>query len=98
MTPCLNFIGRCIFLVLLFSSCKGKEPRNVQRSFYYWKTVFTLSPKEKETLQQHGVQNLYVKFFDVTWNSTSQSAGPVAKSIFQQKPSGFVVTPVVFIT
>ena len=70
----------------------------MQRSFYYWKTVFTLSPKEKETLQQHGVQNLYVKFFDVDWNEAKQSAEPVAKSIFQQKPSGFAVTPVVFIT
>lgn len=71
----------------------------MQRSFYYWKTVFHLSPTEKEALQQHGVQNLYVKFFDVDWNEGTQSAHPVAKSIFTQKPpAGITVTPVVFIT
>lgn len=95
----LKTFGRCLFLALLFSSCNGKEERKVQRSFYYWKTVFNLAPKEKEALQQLGVENLYVKFFDVDWNEAKQAAEPVAKSIFQQKPSsGITITPVVFIT
>lgn len=71
----------------------------MQRSFYYWKTVFNLAPKEQATLQRLGVQNLYVKFFDVDWNETLQTAEPVAKSIFEQKqPTQISITPVIFIT
>lgn len=71
----------------------------MQRSFYYWKTAFHLSPKEKETLQQLAVNQLYVKFFDVEWNPDSESPQPAAKSIFQQAPpQSITITPVVFIT
>jgi DNA-binding TFAR19-related protein (PDSD5 family) len=99
LAHCLKFLERCTFLLLLFCSCNEREERNVQHSFYYWKTVFNLTPKEQETLKQQGIQNLYVKFFDVDWNESTQSAEPVAKSVFDQKqPSGVSITPVVFIT
>lgn len=71
----------------------------MQRSFYYWKTAFALSPKEKETLQQLSVKELYVKFFDVEWNAEKRASQPAAKSIFQQAPlASIAITPVVFIT
>jgi hypothetical protein len=70
----------------------------VQRSFYYWKTVFFLSPTEEKTLQDLSVKNLYVKFFEVAWDEGKQSPQPIAKSIFRQKPSTKVaITPVIFI-
>jgi hypothetical protein len=97
----LTTIQRCtiFFFLALFCTCTGREERNVQRSFYYWKTVFSLSPKEQQTLQQLSVHQLYVKFFDVAWNSENSTPQPAAKSIFQQKPpAGIVITPVVFIT
>ncbi|RYZ56651.1 MAG: hypothetical protein EOO14_12035, partial [Chitinophagaceae bacterium] len=66
----LNFLQRCIALSFLFlcCQCNRSEKGEVQRSFYYWKTAFTLSPNEKQTLQQLSVNELYVKFFDVEWN------------------------------
>lgn len=71
----------------------------MQRSFYYWKTVFTLSPSEQETLNRLSVHRLYVKFFDVEWNKEGNAPQPAAKSIFQQKPpAGISITPVIFIT
>ena len=71
----------------------------MQRSFYYWKTVFTLSSKEQQALQQLSVHKLYVKFFDVEWNPVSNKPQPAAKSIFQQNPpAGIRITPVVFLT
>lgn len=71
----------------------------MQRSFYYWKTVFHLSHREQETLQKLDVRQLYVKFFDVEWNSQRNIPQPAAKSIFQQAPpQGLIITPVVFIT
>lgn len=99
LTHCLKIFGRCLFLVFLFASCKNREEREVQRSFYYWKTVFQLSGAEQEALSRHSVNNLYVKFFDVEWNNSTQTAEPVAKSIFQQAPAPEItITPVVFIT
>lgn len=71
----------------------------MQRSFYYWRTAFRLSPSEQQALRDHAVKTLYVKFFDVDWNSPAHTAEPVAKCIFQQPPpAGLAVTPVVFIT
>lgn len=90
---------RCTFLFFIFYCCNHREERNVQRSFYYWKTVFNLTPKEKEALTDLSVQKLYVKFFDVDWDNDRQLAQPVAKSIFSQAPPpGITITPVVFIT
>ena len=99
MTHFPKFFGRCLFLILLFASCNNREERKVQRSFYYWKTVFNLTSKEKDALQQHNVQNLYVKFFDVVWDEGKSAAQPIAKSIFQEHaPPNTTITPVVFIT
>lgn len=99
MTSFLKFLGRCTFFLLLFCSCNNGEERKVQRSFYYWKTVFNLTAKEQQTLKELNVQKLYVKFFDVDWNEESHAAQPVAKSIFSQKPPyGIAIIPVVFIT
>jgi hypothetical protein len=73
--------------------------RKVQRSFYFWKTVFQLTPKEKQSLQELGVEKLYVKFFDVDWDEATHSPTPVAKSIFNESPpKNVLITPAVFIT
>lgn len=71
----------------------------MQRSFYYWKTGFRLSQKEKAALRDLSVQHLYIKLFDVSWNEERQTALPVAKSLFREEPPKNVsITPVVFIT
>lgn len=93
-----TFPGRCLFFLLLLCACNSEE-RKVQRSFYYWKTVFRLRPNEARTLQRLSVQNLYVKLFDVDWDEATRSAKPVAKSIFKESPpKDLRITPVVFIT
>lgn len=87
----------------LFYSCQPpavKKERAVQRSFYYWRSVFKLSAFEKESVTQLQVNRLYVKFFDVGWNESTRNAVPVAqlrvedKTFFRQKE----IVPVVFIT
>lgn len=71
----------------------------MQRSFYYWKTGFSLSPKEKNYLRDLSVQHLYIKLFDVSWSNERQAALPVAKSLFREAPpENTIITPVVFIT
>ncbi len=82
---------------ILFNACTPK--RNPQASFYYWKSVFRLSPTEKESLSQLQVKRLYVKFFDVDWDYETGQARPVAEIQFSEKmPKTLAVVPVVFIT
>lgn len=90
-------VGCALFFGL--AGCNNRPERQVQPSFYWWRTVFNPSPKELQTLRQYDVRNLYVKLFDVDWNMEKAAAEPVAKSIFSQRqPAGVAITPVVFIT
>lgn len=36
-------------------------------SIYYWRTTFSLSDGEKESLTTHDVNKIYMRFFDVDW-------------------------------
>lgn len=66
-------------------------------SFYYWKTIFKLSPIEKTTLKDNQVKRLYIRYFDIDWNAKSQNPFPQSPIHFQQNPAGFTVVPVVYI-
>jgi hypothetical protein len=94
-----------------FTSCNQlKEPRTIERSFYYWKSNLHLSTLEKKTLDTLGVKTMYIKFFDVDWNSQQNKAVPIAKlttdensltSVREKKYTNnfkFTVIPTIFIT
>ncbi len=66
-------------------------------SFYYWKTIFKLSPVEKTTLKQNQVKKIYIRFFDIDWNSKSNQAFPKSPIHFSEKISGFEIIPVIYI-
>ncbi len=66
-------------------------------SFYYWKTVFKLSAMEQEVLEQNQVKKLYVRYFDIDWNSNTKQAFPESAVRFEGKLSGFEIVPVVYI-
>ena len=51
-----------------------------------------------QTLEILNTKRLYVKYFDVKWNETTQSALPVAKISFEDSLTNFEIVPVVFIT
>jgi hypothetical protein len=103
-------------LMLLLSFClvlscnETKPSRQIERSFYYWKSNLHLSTLEKNTLDTLDVKTLYIKFFDVDWNSQQQKALPIAKlttdensltSVRDKKYSNnfkFLVIPTIFIT
>lgn len=71
----------------------------VNRAFYFWKSTFELSPQEKNLLQNHHINMLYVKYFDVMWNAKLNTVIPVAKIKFKQNiPTQIQIIPVVFIS
>ena len=80
--------------VLIFFSCTSKT-ESIPLSFYYWKTNFQLTQTENQFLSDLNVKKLYIRYFDV--GLQNNKAVPVAPVVFNQKPIGYNVVPVVYI-
>ncbi|MBF4470679.1 hypothetical protein [Flavobacterium sp. HJJ] len=78
-----------------FISCRQQEQPAV--SFYYWKTIFRLSPKEKSTLTENQVRRLYIRYFDIDLIGQSRKPFPRTPIRFEDSASGFEIIPVVYI-
>lgn len=95
--------SRFSFICLLFFlACNNHQPavKKTERGFYYWKSVFNVSPYEKQHFDSLHASTLYLKFFDVDWNAVTKQPNPVAQvrisdASFLQKTN---LVPVVFIT
>ena len=85
------------YLTLNLVACNDPKS-STNAAFYYWKSSFLLSKSEHQILDTLNTKRLYVKYFDVQWNETTQSALPVAKINFEDSLTNFEVVPVVFIT
>ncbi len=88
-------------LALCNTGCKSnRKPRETERAFYHWKTVFAPTAYEKRRADSLGATTLYIKLFDVVWNSVSKVPEPAAKLLV--KDSAWLlqkkIIPVVFIT
>jgi len=95
-------IGMITFLLafLLFSCNEKKEERKIERSFYYWKSVFKLTDFERQRLDSLDIKTIYIKFFDVDWDGRNSVPVPKAKlQATREKLQGTVnIIPTVFIT
>jgi hypothetical protein len=97
-------IRQIIFVILatlsLLSGCsKVERPHVVRGAFYYWRSSFEFTSKQRDYLDSLHVQTLYVKFFDVDWNPDSRVAQPIASIEFKDTiPQSMTVVPTVFIT
>jgi hypothetical protein len=73
----------CPLLLVLVSACGSAQAVGTRdepaRSFYYWRTTFSLSPAEREALGTLHVSRLYLRLFDVAWRDGAPSIeGPVS--------------------
>lgn len=86
----------CLSLLMSLSTCRKPA---AEASFYFWRTKAVLSPGEAAALKRHGVNTLYVRFFDVDLPEEAGLPQPigVADSV-EHLPSHLTVIPVVFIT
>ena len=74
----------------------SKHPEN--RSFYYWKSSFSLTATDRYYLNVLHVNRLYVRFFDVTWDAERGHAVPTAPIRFTESSyHRYGIVPVVFI-
>jgi hypothetical protein len=89
-----------LLLISFFSCNENKEPRQIERSFYYWKSVLNLSDFEKQRLDSLQVKTIYLKFFDVDWDENYKTPVPAAKlQVANVKlPGNIQIIPTVFIT
>lgn len=84
-----------ISLLFFIGACKKHDPPAI--AFYYWKTVFKLSPIELSTLENNQVKKLYIRYFDIDIDSKSNQPYPESTIHFEQKINEFTIVPVVFI-
>ncbi|MGL3000869.1 hypothetical protein [Flavobacterium sp. RSSB_23] len=87
-------LGFALLLLLLLACQPSKKPAI---SFYYWKTVFDLTPKEQAVLTQNNVKKLYVRYFDLILNVASHNVYPASPIHFTTPIRQFTVVPVVYI-
>ncbi len=85
------------FILSTLVACSSGE-RGI--SFYHWKTKLQLTDSEVTYLEQIGSDKLYLRFFDVKWNTKQKAAFPTAVLQWEDKklPKGTEIIPVVYIT
>lgn len=66
-------------------------------SFYYWKTIFKFSEKEKDVLKDNQVKKLYIRYFDIGLHPENKFPIPISPIRFEENPKEFAIVPVVFI-
>lgn len=90
-----------LIILCLFVSCnENREPKTIERSFYYWKSILNITEFEKQKLDSLKVKTIYIKFFDVDWDEAVRKPVPVAKlqASSHKLQGGISVIPTVFIT
>jgi hypothetical protein len=95
-----------LFILSLFlyacTNAPKHDDRNIERSFYYWKSNFKLSDTEKQALIALDVKTIYLKFFDVAWDDVSSSAVPIAQVHMSDsaylRTTTLQIIPTIFIT
>ncbi len=96
------FIFILPFFFFACNTTPKQDDRNIERSFYYWKSNFKLSDNEKQALDTLKIKTLYLKFFDVAWDEVSISPIPIAQlnvsDIDYLRQSLLNIIPTIFIT
>jgi hypothetical protein len=90
---------KIILLCFILVSC-GNKKHSAECAFYYWKQSFELSDTAKIYLDDLNVKKIYVKYFDVAWNTAKSEPKPVAVIDFSkgELPNNTAIIPTVFIT
>ena len=97
----------CAAVFLCLTGCRHKNPYNKlysgENSVYYWQTWYSTNNYEKRFLDDHNIQTMYIRFFDVEpnygWNDHDKCR-PVATITLSDDETlrQFNIVPVVFIT
>lgn len=64
MKHILTSFTLCVSLLLALA-CNGSKECETKRSMYYWQTTFNIDSTKADFIRKHGIQQLYVRYFDV---------------------------------
>ena len=93
----ISYISFAIILVLL--SCNHQSERTIDIAFYFWRSVFNLTPEEQKFLNHSQANKLYLKYFDIDWHGLKEEPTVVAPIKFMDKiPENIPIIPTIFIT
>lgn len=84
-----------LFFVIILTACRQK--RQVDSSFYYWKTIYKQNELENTYLKKLNTKKLYVRITDVKLDGWQ---GPVSEApigFAENLPDSIDIVPVVFI-
>ena len=89
-----------ITLSLAFIGCHHSSKKPIIRSFCYWKTELQMDNEEKFNFNDLKIKHLYLRFFDVDWNSFVNEPRPIATVNLNWPvlPPNLEITPCIFIT
>jgi len=80
-------------------SCTHQTERSINVAFYFWRSVFKLTPDEIDYLTHSQANKLYLKYFDIDWHEFKEEPELVAPIRFVDKiPVNLAIIPTVFIT
>ncbi len=85
-------IASLLLITLSFSGCK--KPGKPVASFYYWKTTFDISEKEKDAIKDNNLSEIYVRYFDIILKD--KDPVPLSPIHFKNIPEINII-PVIFI-
>lgn len=89
-------VTNLVALCLILSACTTPtETNKTAVSFYYWRTIFKLTPNERYALEQNHVSKLYVRYFDVALQKGQPV--PLSAITFDEPPGKQHLIPVVYI-
>ena len=93
------FIIPGFLLILFLTACGADKDKIVTPGCYYWKTNLSIGQYEQQVLKGINAQHLYIRMFDVDWQSDATQAAPVALLQAQRiTDTTLQYIPVVYIT
>jgi hypothetical protein len=68
------------------------------RALYFWRTEWSSSAELQSAMKDARINRLYMRFFDVEWDSHEKTAHPIAPLRFASPaPNGVEVVPVIYL-
>lgn len=86
-----------IVTMVIATACHGTSSNTGVRAIYHWKNVFAPTQRELAFLNDHNINKIYIKFFEV--DCKNNVAIPIVTTRFDSlPPQGVAVVPTVFLT
>ena len=94
-----TFCTAMLIAMVLTTACRRHSDGKPTNAVYYWRTTLTLSAKERAFLEQHQIEKMYCRYFDVVIDDPADGPHPNATLTFADSlPAGLEIVPTVYIT